>query len=201
MRDGHSTRGLIKSLLDPGQDAPYSACMDAICEQIELLCLEGSEYMRFLRIDCCQEILLQPNWLAVDGHSQDRTVLGSMCIALIPLLGFSDNGLEDLEFYNSIWVQLWRLSSKNDTQLHNTILYAIQAAHPHRLLPLFKSLRLWYTTNYQEPKGKIKLRVVVCVCICVCAVLPHECVGKSNSHLVVRWLCTSSHFSIWELPI
>ncbi|ETO09402.1 hypothetical protein RFI_27977 [Reticulomyxa filosa] len=150
------THGVLRTLLDPNDFAPYSACMDVIVEQIELLCAQGSEYMKFLRVDCCQEILLQEKWLAVDEKSAEREVLGSMCIALIPLIGYSDNGLDEIEFYNSIWVQLWRFSRENDSQLLNTILYAVQCAHPSRLSQLLKSLRLWYTTNLQQPKGRIK---------------------------------------------
>ncbi|ETO17051.1 hypothetical protein RFI_20285, partial [Reticulomyxa filosa] len=150
------THGVLRALLDPNDFAPYSACMDVIVEQIEQLCAEGSDYMKFLRVDCCQEILLQEKWLAVDEKSAEREVLGSMCIALIPLIGYSDNGLDEIEFYNSIWVQLWRFSRENDSQLLNTILYAVQCAHPSRLSQLFKSLRLWYTTNFQQPKGRIK---------------------------------------------
>ncbi|ETO12177.1 hypothetical protein RFI_25193 [Reticulomyxa filosa] len=151
------THGVWRALLDPNDFTPYSACMDVIVEKMEALCEQGSEYMKFLRVDCCQEILLQEKWLGVDEKSMERDVLGSMCIALIPLLGFSeDNGLNEVEFYNSIWIQFWRFANDNDTQLINTILYTLQCAHSNRLVPLFKSLRAWYEANYQHPKGRIK---------------------------------------------
>ncbi|ETO10529.1 hypothetical protein RFI_26848, partial [Reticulomyxa filosa] len=139
----HPKFGVLHALLDPNDFVPYSACMDAIVEQIQALCEEGSEYMRFLRIDCCQEILLQEKWLSVDEKSTEKFVLGSMCIALIPLIGFSDNGLDQMDFYDSVWIQLWRFLHENDLQLFNTVLYAIQCTHPGRVLHLNKSLHQW----------------------------------------------------------
>lgn len=148
---------LINSLLVPFQFAPVSSLMDAIVEKIEQLCSDGSLYFQFLRVDCCQEYLLQPNWLSVDKHSDDKQVLGSMCICLIPVLGFSANGMEDKEFYESIWRQMEIFINKNEIKrfrmMVNTILYSIQSAHSSRMLDLFLSLKMFYEMNFKIIKG------------------------------------------------
>lgn len=158
--EGISHEGILKMLLVQDDYTPFFACMDAIVEQIETLCLDGSIYFKFLRVDSCQEILLQENWLGVDEQSKQSEILQSMCVALVSLIGFSDNGMDDHGFYDSIWKQLERFSHVNDATLVHTVLYALQSAHFTRVAFIFESLSKWYQDSFEQipPKTKKKRR-------------------------------------------
>eukprot|EP01084_Bolivina_argentea_P147788 258514_1 len=155
-----SHEGIIKMLLVQDDYTPFFACMDAIVEKIEYLCLQGSIYFKFLRIDSCQEILLQENWLGVDEQSKQSEILQSMCVALVSLIGFSSsNGMDDNGFYDSIWKSLERFSQANDATLVHTVLYALQSAHFTRLAFIYQSLNKWYLDNFEKIPNKIKKKL------------------------------------------
>ena len=121
-----------------------------LLKKLENLCLNGSIYFRFLRVDSCREILLQENWLGVDEQSSQSEILQSMCVALVSLIGFSDNGMDDTGFYDSIWKQLERFSHVNDATLVHTVLYALQSAHFTRIGHIFQSLQKWYNESFEK---------------------------------------------------
>eukprot|EP00485_Elphidium_margaritaceum_P002536 CAMPEP_0202694492 /NCGR_PEP_ID=MMETSP1385-20130828/8341_1 /ASSEMBLY_ACC=CAM_ASM_000861 /TAXON_ID=933848 /ORGANISM="Elphidium margaritaceum" /LENGTH=3200 /DNA_ID=CAMNT_0049350349 /DNA_START=31 /DNA_END=9633 /DNA_ORIENTATION=+ len=151
-----SHEGILKMLLVQDDYTPAYACVDAIVEKIESLCLDGSIYFRFLRVDSCQEILLQENWLGVDEQSKQSEILQSMCVALVCLVGFSDNGMDDVGFYDSIWKQLERFSHVDDVQLVHTVLYALQSAHFTRVANVYESLDAWFHDSFEKIPVKLK---------------------------------------------
>ena len=78
-----------------------------------------------------------------------------MCIALIPLMGFTDNGLDYEEFYDSLWSQMWSLYKRKEDggALTNTMILALHCANRTRLFKLFISVKRWFDSKQQDPLG------------------------------------------------
>merc|ERR1719336_1603636 len=67
-------------LLAPNERLPLSAWMSGLVYLVEKMAQEGSASMVGLRYKTT-DILLQPNWLRADDHSQDRGVVAAMCVS------------------------------------------------------------------------------------------------------------------------
>ena len=110
----------------------------------------------------------------VDEQSKQSEILQSTCVALVSLIGFSDNSMDDNGFYDSIWKQLERFSNANGITLVHTVLYncrrrrgALHAHSRHLRVASFLVRRLVREDRGQDQTKKKKKRKRILQSNCV----------------------------------